>query len=459
MKRFVCDKCGRIYTGNEAPEKCSKCGAPKARIYEISDTGEVIIDTSMLSLTDIARIEAYYRRFNLDDVEHYLDEDCIVRRIDEVLNDAISKKAQKENATIEKIKSKLKQKLGPQNKQNVSNWLNGKVEITREKAIEIAFSLEMTCEETETFLKRCFFDGFYMRDIKDFIYQYALENHWSYEEANEKIKDYEELDHSNPNPNNNGAVKDNKYTAFLKEKYTSIKNLDNFIKQNKQYFGSYRRTVYERYMKYYNQIKKDFDKEEKSNNYLEKEIKKERNLNPLRDQFVAEKIGIDSTDDIFLMQTHNYTQDTVPLEELWKAIVIRIPEIRQGNTNNIRRLITEHIPIRQDMSEIINQHPHKKDNKVPQVDRKLLILVYLASEKGETKKHTKEKELEKFHEHIGRINSKLLQPLGMAKLDPRHPFDWIIMNMLRCAYRENTTDILYRMNDLVKRMINNKGDK
>ncbi|MFD3158501.1 NADH peroxidase [Haloimpatiens sp. FM7330] len=34
MKKFVCTICGYIHEGNEAPEKCPQCGAPKDKFVE-----------------------------------------------------------------------------------------------------------------------------------------------------------------------------------------------------------------------------------------------------------------------------------------------------------------------------------------------------------------------------------------------------------------------------------------
>lgn len=34
MKKFVCSICGFIYEGEEAPEKCPQCGAPKEKFVE-----------------------------------------------------------------------------------------------------------------------------------------------------------------------------------------------------------------------------------------------------------------------------------------------------------------------------------------------------------------------------------------------------------------------------------------
>lgn len=37
MKKFICRVCGYIYEGEEAPEKCPQCGAPKDKFDEMKD--------------------------------------------------------------------------------------------------------------------------------------------------------------------------------------------------------------------------------------------------------------------------------------------------------------------------------------------------------------------------------------------------------------------------------------
>ena len=32
MKKFICSVCGYVYEGEEAPEKCPQCGAPKDKM-------------------------------------------------------------------------------------------------------------------------------------------------------------------------------------------------------------------------------------------------------------------------------------------------------------------------------------------------------------------------------------------------------------------------------------------
>jgi rubrerythrin len=39
MKKFVCSICGYVHEGNEAPEKCPQCGAPKEKFNEQAASG------------------------------------------------------------------------------------------------------------------------------------------------------------------------------------------------------------------------------------------------------------------------------------------------------------------------------------------------------------------------------------------------------------------------------------
>ena len=42
MKKFVCSVCGYVHEGNEPPEKCPQCGAPKEKFVEkVETTGEL----------------------------------------------------------------------------------------------------------------------------------------------------------------------------------------------------------------------------------------------------------------------------------------------------------------------------------------------------------------------------------------------------------------------------------
>lgn len=371
----------------------------------------------------------------LDEAVRFLKEDFPIRRIDEELTNALKQMAQKHKIAEEEAKSIVKKTLGSENAMNFSNWLKpGKVKsIERESALKIAFAMQMTYEETETFLKRCWLDGFYMRDVKDVIYRHGLENEWSFDETDELVKAFACLDQYNPDPSVSTIEQEEELTGYLSQQYTysvyTKEDLAEFIQLNKDYFGSFRRKAYEVFIKIYDQIGHEL-------NYLEDveyEIKLSRGL------------------------AENYERNTVSKEDICDWIVQGIPEMRKkGPRTFMLRLITEYIPDREAMSEIINKHKRKRDGKMPQVDRKLLILAWLLSEAGDMKEFQIGKTEDNFQEHIKALED-LLQYCGMAALDSRHPFDWIIMNAIYYCYSEENKELEYieeRMEKLLKILLN-----
>lgn len=46
MKMWECTVCGYVHTGEEAPEKCPKCGAPKDKFVQLADDKAQLIEKS-----------------------------------------------------------------------------------------------------------------------------------------------------------------------------------------------------------------------------------------------------------------------------------------------------------------------------------------------------------------------------------------------------------------------------
>ena len=40
-KKFICTVCGYVHEGDEAPELCPICKAPKAKFKEVEETGDL----------------------------------------------------------------------------------------------------------------------------------------------------------------------------------------------------------------------------------------------------------------------------------------------------------------------------------------------------------------------------------------------------------------------------------
>ena len=380
----------------------------------------------------IFALETARNTFKLDEAAEFLSTSFPIRKIDEVLWAVIDAKANGSEAQKIVIERDLRRKIGTA---IVGRWLSGNAgAISRDKAIEVAYALQMPPEEAEAFLKRCWHDGFYMRDIKDVIYVFGLEHGakegWSYEELtamrDKLLEAYKHLDKDNPDPEDS-ALED-RATVFLEDQFEKTvetpEDLENFIQQNQGLFGSFRRKAYERFKELYGQIKAHWE----HTAYI---------------QHKNDKYDHEATES---------APDAIDMSELCDVIGKGLPDLRQRGQDfgaMIRNRIAENIPTRTAMSEIINKY-ERKGQIAQVVDRKLLMLAWLASDDGKMEEFDTGNPADDAGEHIETIN-RLLRSHGMADLDPRHPFDWIVMNSLYYAYLQDE-DTEYRIQDLVEKM-------
>lgn len=125
----------------------------------------------LINPTQLAQKMAYWT-VDLEDAARYLHEGFPIRSIDEVIDNTIQRKAQVSNCTEAEIEAALGNCVGSQNLRNWRTPGNSK-SLRRDSAMKIAFALGMSYEEAEEFLKRCWLDGFYMRDVQDIIYRHG----------------------------------------------------------------------------------------------------------------------------------------------------------------------------------------------------------------------------------------------------------------------------------------------
>jgi len=363
-----------------------------------------------------------------------------IRSVAETIGVAVKEAADRLNISEDAARIMLEKQVG---KQTVVRWLTpGRTNaITKDMAIKVAFALKMPYIEAEKLLKKLWLDGFHMRNIKDVVCRYGLENNWDYKTADDMVKEFKvvfpNITDANIESQNDDEAKGTEFVNLQYEKGARTKEeFEEFVRQNEKYFGSYRRTAYDRFKEYINELKDEWSDSNNISNDLQKTAGGELPA---------------------------YTHGGISDAEIGERIIQAIPDISGNETldHNLRTLIASNIPgiaaIRQAISEIINRHR--------QVDRKLYLLAYLASEDSilhDTKKLLADKKLteeernneilECFKEHIEIINDDVLRPCGMSGLDSRHPFDWIIMNSLRRAYYEQDDYSTDDLQELVDRL-------
>jgi len=77
---FVCTVCGYIYDGEEAPENCPKCGAPKEKFDAIADADAEKIERSRFTNGLHAQLLGLLEEISFiaaDGIEDALDPGCV----------------------------------------------------------------------------------------------------------------------------------------------------------------------------------------------------------------------------------------------------------------------------------------------------------------------------------------------------------------------------------------------
>jgi rubredoxin len=94
--KWKCGVCGFIHDGNEAPDKCPKCGAPKEKFTKLTPDEEKLIDRSRLTNSlhmKLASLLEHVSEVSKEGVEDALDPACV----------AIFTKASQEAHTISQM--------------------------------------------------------------------------------------------------------------------------------------------------------------------------------------------------------------------------------------------------------------------------------------------------------------------------------------------------------------------
>jgi hypothetical protein len=80
MKKFRCTVCNFIYQGNDAPDKCPRCGAPKEKFERIPEDKAKLIERSKLSNglhMHLATLLEEVTRVATKGIEDDLDPGCV----------------------------------------------------------------------------------------------------------------------------------------------------------------------------------------------------------------------------------------------------------------------------------------------------------------------------------------------------------------------------------------------
>ena len=271
----------------------------------------------------------------------------------------------------------------------VRTWVNHRVQfISRESALQLAFALKLPAGEAEEMLWRLCGEGFHWRDPQDIIWLYALEHAMSYPEACElAFRLAPAYQQTEDWPDDRESM-----TESIRQQAAQIQNeaeLAAFLRENAPHLGALHNTAYQLFMDFMELLKSA---------HMEDTLPDARKM-PARE----------------IVTTYLYNN--------------LIPRARKGGgakaldslaKDAIQRDIQQNWPDEFALARMANREMD--------VTRKVLILLFLACDGGETNygDFSDDTPEDIFADTYARLSS-MLADCGFAPIDSRIPFDWMVL--------------------------------
>ena len=334
-----------------------------------------------------------------DVVDYFYSEQMKIRIFPDVLRKFAPEKDDKE------IKELLRKKLcefdsalkSDSIRKNIGNWFSGKEPDNKKTLIKICFALGLNEEEAQLFMKFTQESGFHLRDPEDAAFLYCLRDGKNYQDAEEFVRKFP----MPPKPDrileeNSNIV----YTKIVADAFSDVYSdgeFEQFYKENVEYFDELRNTAHRHFTEY---------------------------LDLLINAPVPE--GPDEEASL------SYSIEKV----VEKYLRMRLPSERETSKyDEIQKFIRKNWPNETEVKEM--------RNRVKGVTRKALLLSYIATESVKSYSYCEDDDEENLYDddetstplnllEKHRISIDImLDECGFARLDPRNPFDWLIMYCLK----------------------------
>lgn len=276
----------------------------------------------------------------------------------------------------------------------VRMWMKDSMQIiSKSSAIHVSFALGLSVDDANAFLQRACGEGFHGRDPEELIFLYALKQGLRYPEA---LSLQTQMKAAVPLTREESGEESLLTNIILQglDSLESVADLEAFLREYQGRLGSFHNTAYEMFKGYLSLLtdaKMDYGQDEEGH----------LSVREVTDVYLHEKL---------------------------------IPRIRQSARKNpeagnlvlsaLQRNIKQNWPDETTLSKMLNR---KAD-----VSRKVLILLFLATDGGLDDEYEyeyeeeEEEEEDAFADAYSRMNGMLVS-CGFAPLDPRCAFDWMVL--------------------------------
>ncbi len=318
----------------------------------------------------------------------------------------------------------------------VRGWLNNPENRTlrQSDAIELCFILGLSVEEADAFAALISEEGLHWRDPDEIVYIYSLKQGMDYAEA-KKLND--EMRESLSGVTESRTPAEDSFTPIIRAEVASIatrEGLIDYLTGAVSRLGRYHNNAYKLFMEMMDALEHPALYEtEESAGLFEREKLTIRDV--LREYLFEENVLYAKG----LVRGSRKKEDS-PSEE--GKLVFTV----------IQEEVSRCWP---DESTISKMKSRKTD-----VTRKVLILLFLATDSGPVDEEDEDTESalskeERFERLYQSLNNMLLL-CGFKPIDPRSPFDWLI---LYCICTGDMFDVDSRMRDIFKEMFGERPEK
>ena len=294
----------------------------------------------------------------------------------------------------------------------VRNWLSGKSRPTdRRDLFRIAFALSLSMEQADYLLGFCTGAGIHYRDLFDLVYAWFLRSGRILREADLFYASLPQAPHLNTLPPDytTGTL----ITQAMQQDFQMIASVDElraFCLRNLENSGALHLRAY---------------------HYFDR----------FMEHLILPQAAWDET------QPQRYSLDAVMEEYL----TLHMPSgKKRSGLSAVKKLIKYNWP---STTRLKNIHQHKED-----VPRKLILLLYVVTENTIDDEYDEMDEAyismeERLEDHWYGLNA-ILVDCGLPRLDPRNPFDWLVLYALAAdedeimsERMEQVIEVLFREED------------
>lgn len=312
----------------------------------------------------------------------------------------------------------------------VRGWLakDSRRSVKKEDAIEICFILKLSVEEADQLVSLISEEALHWRNPDEIVYIFALKQGMDYLEARDLDRSMEEQ---------LAGVKESKeqaedsFTPIIRTEISALntkEELADYLRHGAARLGRYHNNAYKLFMEMMEVLKQP---------PLDDEIRRSEALEP-------ERLSIrDILKEYLFEKNVNYAKEKARSGKKSKeADPLVLSAIQESISANWPNEIT-----------ISKMKSRKAD-----VTRKVLILLFLATDPGMDDDGFEDEEItesEVFEDLHQRLNDMLIL-CGFSALDPRAPFDWLI---LYCICAQDMFDIDIRMKTILKEMFGEREEE